>query len=382
MTVPDPIAGPKDYLNRLASRHLSCAPAERPAAEEGICLAYRAAGLAPPERVEWCGGPVEIAAQLASVSADAVIGANVQAELHHHLQEKISLLSEIYCDETITVAIRLAHQADGHAEADAYEKCKLTSAAINRTVGAAVNDCLSRVRVRARHAVLRLRGQPRLLPRWGFEEIAIGPRQFASLAVYQYLHDVQSWKDLTGPLSGLWGVGAAAGWIVPHARVCWVSERPSVLRTDASGRLHCADGPALVYRDGWSAYAWKGAQVFDWMIEQPERITSSAIGETFEPVLRNCMIEIMTPERFVKSGVPSRVSEDECGILWRKMWGYRGATIGSWAAVEVTNGTPEPDGSRKRYFLRVPSRVRSAREAVAWTYGLSAREYAQLEVRT
>ena len=71
------------------------------------------------------------------------------------------------------------------------------------------------------------------------------------------------------------------------------------------------------------------------MIEHPEWITPATITDTFEPVLRNCMIEIMTPERFVRTGLVAQVSEDETGILWRKLWGYRGVTIGSWTAVEV-----------------------------------------------
>ena len=44
---------------------------------------------------------------------------------------------------------------------------------------------------------------------------------------------------------------------------------------------------------------------------------------------------------------------------------------GVGAAVEIVNGTPEEDGTFKRYFLQVPANMRSAREAVAWTYGLS-----------
>ena len=39
------------------------------------------------------------------------------------------------------------------------------------------------------------------------------------------------------------------------------------------------------------------------------------------------------------------------------------------------NGTPEPDGARKHYFLQVPANMRSAREAVAWTYGLPEQRY-------
>ena len=130
---------------------------------------------------------------------------------------------------------------------------------------------------------------------------------------------------------------------------------PNSIRTDAKARLHCPDGPALRYRDGWSAHVWKGVQVPAWTIEHPERITRSILANTCEPVLRNCMIEIMTPERFIASGAPARVAEDETGVLWRKLRGFRGVTVGSWTAVEVVNGTPEADGPRKHYFLRVPS---------------------------
>ena len=43
--------------------------------------------------------------------------------------------------------------------------------------------------------------------------------------------------------------------------------------------------------------------------------------------------------------------------------------------VEVLNSTPEPDGTRRTYFLRVPPTMRTAREAVAWTFGLDGGEY-------
>jgi hypothetical protein len=46
--------------------------------------------------------------------------------------------------------------------------------------------------------------------------------------------------------------------------------------------------------------------------------------------------------------------------------------------VEVANSTPEPDGSRHRYWLRVPPRVRTCQEAVAWTFGVREAEYRPL----
>jgi hypothetical protein len=164
--------------------------------------------------------------------------------------------------------------------------------------------------------------------------------------------------------------------------MCWIAERPNVLRMDARGRLHCIDGPALRYRDGWSLYAWKGIEVPAWMIEHPEGITPRAISDEFDPVQRNTMIDIMTPERFVASGDPICVSKDETGVLWRRRWSHRGVTIGSWTALEVMDGTPLADGARRRYVLRVPSHLKTAREAAAWTYGLTAGQYAKLELRT
>jgi hypothetical protein len=86
----------------------------------------------------------------------------------------------------------------------------------------------------------------------------------------------------------------------------------------------------------------------------------------------------MTPERYVKLGGAVRVAEDETGILWRKIW----LSYDAWAAVEVINATPEADGTHKHYFLQVPPEMRTAREAVAWTYGLTPRAYSHLAVRT
>jgi hypothetical protein len=71
------------------------------------------------------------------------------------------------------------------------------------------------------------------------------------------------------------------------------------------------------------------------MIEQPKRITPDTVSRCHRSSAAHAMIEIITPERFVRMGGASRVAEDEAGVLWRKLWGYRGVTIGSWTAVEV-----------------------------------------------
>jgi hypothetical protein len=377
-----PIDTLEDYLGRWTAAHLACEPADRRAAEEGVRLAYAAAGLAAPQRIVWCGGPVEIARQIAAATATDAIGTNVKAEVFDQVRNRVGTFAEIFWKEVVIAATDLSGHSTIAEAITQFNKGKRASAAVNRAVVDAANPIVGRLSIRLRHAVMRWRGLPRLLPRDGFSQVAVGPYDLASLGVYEYLHDGLDWQEPTQAMRGLWKIGKSASWIIPHEHVCWISERPRRLHTDASGRLHCPDGPALSYPDGWSVYAWKGVRVAAWVIEHPERITRSIISDTFDPVLRNCLIDVMTPERFIKSGGASRVAEDDMGILWRASWRHRGVTVGSWSAVEVVNGTAELDGSQRRYFLRVPSRMRTAREAVAWTYGLTDDRYAQLELRT
>ena len=89
------------------------------------------------------------------------------------------------------------------------------------------------------------------------------------------------------------------------------------------------------------------------------------------------MIEIMTPARFIANGGARMAARDSTGTLWLTRWAFD-----AWAAVEVINGTPEPDGSFKHYFLQVPPEMQSARQAVAWTYDMTESEYSRLTIRT
>jgi len=173
-----------------------------------------------------------------------------------------------------------------------------------------------------------------------------------------------------------WALACNASWIVPHEHICWLMHKPQLIRLDANGRLHALDGPALCYGDGSKIYAWKGILLPARIIVHRESIDVRGIEAAHDPQIRRCMIDILTPQRFIEQGGAYRVAQDETGILWRQRWRWE-----AWAAVEVVNGTPEPDGTYKHYFLQVPPTMRTPREAVAWTYGLSERHY-RLAMRT
>jgi len=343
----------------------STEPADRSAAEEGARLAYRAAALKPPARLVWCDGPVALFQLVRRVSrAD---GANVKRAIVHNLHRQVAVMvgRRVHRRVRATVA-SMVNPADGLI-ASAVE-------AVMRRLAQETASLPERIR-RARAMSWSLGA---LLALRSLRSSAAGPHDLSWLATYDYMRNVLGLQVETEPLVGLCLLATSLGWIEPHERTCWLVERPEILRADARDRLHSADGPALRYRDGFTVWAWKGVEVPRWTIEQPERITLAAVDGEPDVQIRRCMIEIMTPQRYVALGGAVRVAEDEAGILWRKVWW----ATDSWAAVEVINGTPEPDGTRRHFFLQVPAHMRTAREAVAWTYGLSEDAYARLVTRT
>ena len=185
-------------------------------------------------------------------------------------------------------------------------------------------------------------------------------------------------ERIAGPdqrLVGLAELARSGGWCWPTRNAVVLCDRPTRLECDDDGKLHCESGPALVYRDGWSVYAWHGVGVSDWVIEQPDLVRLPMISEHsgFE---QQVLLERYGCERFIRD-LGSEVHSDDWGKLWRASLLLDEPLV----MVQVLNASPEPDGRFKDYFLRVPPSVRSAREAVAWTFGASARSY-EPEVQT
>lgn len=158
-----------------------------------------------------------------------------------------------------------------------------------------------------------------------------------------------------------------------------LTDRPLRLRRDDAGRPHAADGPAVVWPDGTEAFAWHGLPVDRRLVTEPDTITLSEIDAERNVELRRVLVERFGEERLIREGGARLVHEDETGRLWRRPL----AIVSPWSRhadepivmVEVQNSTPEADGSRHTYFLRVPPGMRTAREAVAWTFGLGEGDY-------
>lgn len=172
-------------------------------------------------------------------------------------------------------------------------------------------------------------------------------------------------------LDGLMRVARAAGWWWPFERMAVLCERPVSMHRDDLGRLHRATGPALAFADGFALYAWHGMPVPADFGAAMADLTPERIRQEENAELRRVMLEHFGIDRYLTESAATPVQRDAAGVLWRLELPDDEPLV----MVEVVNSTPEPDGTSRTYFLRVPPWTRTAQEGVAWTFGLAEGDY-------
>lgn len=303
--------------------HALCTdPADRPAAEAAITRLYTELNTPPPEFV-WVGSP---AAAAKVVPPSSPLFSDGPLPFESRLATKISTL-----------------------------RARLPRRAPTTGVGAVV-------------AMIRAAVGTSLGLHWhGQHDIHWVPQ----------VHEPNPWAVLT----------RSCGWWWPRERVCVLAERPLVQRTepgdDGDLRLHCADGPSVVYPDGFTVHAWHGTRVPSWVIDDPsvDRIAAEANVE-----VRRCAIERIGWGAFIEQARLRLVGRaDDPGNPGAELRLYD-LPYARWGRptrlLLAVNGSVERDGTRRRYGLRVPAWFDDPLDAAGWTYGLTGPQYQRLLRRT
>lgn len=313
---------------------LMSTPAQRSEAEAGVRLAYEVAGLTAPEELIWCDSP--LAGARAAGYASARAGASVRNAVR-----------------TVPWAAARA-ELTGNLGPAGWSRHWAASA--QQTWQLLTDRIVTPVRTRL--------------------EAELGDARLTLLDAVYGQHDA-AWLgafSAAPALRGLAEVARTAGWWWPYERLVILTERPVALHRDNLGRLHRGDGPALGYPDGWSLYAWRGMPIPPEVAARLPQLTVAEIQDESNAEVRRVMLEHFGFERYLRESGARKLHTDEFGVLWQvAIPGDEPLTM-----VEVINATPEPDGSRRTYFLRVPPRTTTAREGVAWTFGLDEDSYQPL----
>ncbi|MGW6564185.1 DUF6745 domain-containing protein [Streptomyces sp. NPDC054975] len=342
--------------------------ADRAAAEAGVRLAYATAGLAAPERIVWAASP-RAAVGLVRELTDA--GRSVRDEVR----------TRPWAEERRRVHDELGPQGwTALWSSTGAPLWDTTRALADRIRAAVVTDLAPAPAVASAVASAGTsaeapEGAPADVPDAAREEAAAVRLILLDAVLGQ--HDAAWLAAFDGRgerLAGLAAVAENAGWWWPYEKVAVVCERPVELHRDEAGRLDRGDGPALAYGDGFALHAWRGMAVPAEFLAELGGLTPERIRAEENAELRRVMLEFYGYDRYLAESGAQPVARDETGVLWR----IELVDDEDVVMVEVVNATPEPDGTFRTYWLRVPPRTRTAREGVAWTFGLAEAAYEPL----
>ena len=191
-----------------------------------------------------------------------------------------------------------------------------------------------------------------------------------------------AWDAAWGAARGAaWGAAWGANPFLPFIKLLrggcfafWITEQyiHVVLASvhSANQRLHRGDGPAVEFEDGSGVWAWKGVRVPKEVITDIRSYSPQTILAEANAEIRRVMIERYGQDKFFldagakvihKNGESELLSIDLPGDPDKRMKAVK-VRCPSTSAV---------------YVLRVPPNQKKVQEAIAWTFGMTAEEYAE-----
>ncbi len=208
--------------------------------------------------------------------------------------------------------------------------------------------------------------------RWGRQRhgYVLGQHEAAWLCYADYHSALGAGSSYA--LRGLIETARECGWWWPFEQSCVIAAKPTQIALDARNRPHSASGPAITYADGFRLWALSGVRITPMVFGALPRLNARRIEAERNVEVRRALIEHYGQERFLLESRAIKIHQDDFGTLYYKTMPEDEPLV----MVKVVNATPEPGNNTYRdYFLRVPPHIRTAREAVAWTFGRAISAY-------
>jgi len=360
------------WADKWTSIGLSCEPLNYDAAVDAAKRAYAAASLPAPERFVVCDGPFSgaIVAAILMTGIPAGVGASVRDSVLDSVWDSVqasvwdSVRANVWDSVQASVRDSVGASVRDSVRANVWDS-------VRDSVGASVRDSVragvwDSVGASVRDSV-----------RAGLRDSVYGAHDAHWLGFYDFFLSNCGLAEQVAPLQPLIDLASHCGWWSPYANVCILQHRHCELHRDPEGRLHNANGPAVLYRDGWGVWAWHGVHIpieKAWIIDDPNRIDVAAIDGERNAEIRRVMLELFGHDRYIVESGMKPVQTDTYGELFRREI----ADDEPLCMVRVVNSTPESDGELKKYMLRVPPTMQTAHQAIAWSFDMSAAEYAPM----
>ena len=326
------------YARRWIDIGVSTDPIDHRQAEKAVQRLYECFGLVVPP-IRWYGSPKALAEEIQRLDVSPGLRRN---NLYRDIESKF------YKDDLDTIS---------------FEKWAELWTNIGEPIADELSDAIVRPLYRDLVNLLRLPMHSRRMPRL-FDNGPTGLANEPYLGIMSYLHGVKgAWQERSKAVS-LIRLKEIIGWHYLDEDHVLLSERPTKLGRDNDGRVHCEDGPAVVYPDGLSMWLWHGVTVPQVVIEAPEALdVRQALDETNVEV-RRVMLTRIGAERLSKELTVVELDQDIDGTgMPRRLFSLDEIDDRKFVAYHC------PSTGREYPAQPVPSEVNTCGEAVAWRFG-------------
>ena len=145
-----------------------------------------------------------------------------------------------------------------------------------------------------------------------------------------------------------------------------VVSMPHKINKDNLFRLHCDNGPSVLWNDGFCEYAWHGAIIPKEWIENKDSISKETIIKETNAEKRRCLQEILGGERYLELlGVVSMDKDtDQYG---NDMILYKTKQIDNIISEHIYYLSVICPSTKRKYMLCVPE-CKNVWEAKSWTF--------------
>ena len=365
----DLIAGQAEFWRR---RELCTDRCDREDVEFLVARAYQAFGYAEPAVIAWAESPMSGAIRATQLAADhRLLGPSMGPGLYHDLAAQLDQL----------LGIRVADDLEERVRSLLTSHWPRTSLDIPAALLSQIADAFDR------DIKDVVDGDDCNDPVVSWLDAELGP--FGDSRFYARLTCQTRMAGLTDTarLSAMAAVAAGVGWWWPMEGAAVLVERPAGISRDANGRLHNASGPAVWFQDGSSLYAWHGMTIPPAVVVRGEWSVDEILSEPNVEV-RRCAVERMGWEEFLRrvgaemvAEVPDPGNSPHTLQLFDMPEELSEAYWGTVRICLCTNGSPERDGTRRRYGVLVSGDYDDPVAAMADTYGVSADVYREMQAR-
>lgn len=162
---------------------------------------------------------------------------------------------------------------------------------------------------------------------------------------------------------------------------------PIEIKKNELGEIHCDSGPAYIsptrikyYKNnkqhgpdvdifGSLCYYYENILVPSKYFNNPDSLTIEEVLANKNTEVRYVGIKLFGFDKLMEA---SEIVNENNGMILFKV---NGVFTDPLLILSVLNSTPEPDGTKKQYYLTVPPTMKDCKEAVAWTFRKEPKDY-------